>query len=230
MSASLPSIPPKSDSTRLQKFMLAAPVAGVAAALATGSEAQAQIVYHDIIDKTIPSDATLGNLSPSWTPATPNAYAQQGQYLAFHFFGNERPSVLAGGGVEVLGSGGYLSKLSLSDTISSSSSWGLASKLEFFDTGPWNGSTGGVNYIGFRLTSGATDYNYGWVALSYNDAANTMTISEFAINSTLNQSITAGQTSAVPEPATSALLLAAGAAGLALYRRRKAAAAVVATS
>jgi hypothetical protein len=133
----------------------------------------------------------------------------------------------------VAGSGNYLSKLSFGATIGSSSTWITGAKfLENYGGSAWDGSNGGSSYIGFRLLSGATDYYYGWVALSYNDSSNNYTISEFALNSTLNQSITSGQTvAAVPEPAASALLLATGAAGLALYRRRrKAAAAVVATS
>ncbi len=82
----------------------------------------------------------------------------------------------------------------------------------------WSGPTG---YFGvkFSLIDGA---HYGWVKLQTNGNASEWTILSGAYNSVAGESILAGQgPTAVPEPATSAALLALGAAGLVAYRQRK---------
>jgi len=84
---------------------------------------------------------------------------------------------------------------------------------------PWSNNTG---YVGFR--SQQTDgTHYGWIKLTVNNAnASSVTIDSFAYDTVAGQPITAGETgSGIPEPATSAALLALGSAGLVAYRQRR---------
>ncbi len=78
------------------------------------------------------------------------------------------------------------------------------------DTGNWNlGETG---YVGFGFGSG-TDFNYGWIEFTINEGEMSMT--GFAYNDEVNQSITVGQ---IPAPAALSLLAIAG---IASRRRRR---------
>lgn len=78
------------------------------------------------------------------------------------------------------------------------------------DTGNWNlGETG---YVGFGFGSG-TDFNYGWIEFTINEGVMSMT--GFAYNDVVNESITVGQ---IPAPAALSLLAIAG---IASRRRRR---------
>ena len=86
--------------------------------------------------------------------------------------------------------------------------------LAMFDfntnTGNWNlGETG---YVGFGFGSGI-DFNYGWIEFTVNNGEMTMT--GFAYNDEVNQSITVGQ---IPAPGALSLLAIAG---IASRRRRR---------
>ena len=83
----------------------------------------------------------------------------------------------------------------------------------------WSNTTG---YFGIRFNPG-DGFHYGWVKLQTNGNASQWAILGGAYNSVVGESILAGQgpTTPVPEPATSAALLALGAAGLVAYRQRK---------
>ncbi|MBS0632366.1 MAG: PEP-CTERM sorting domain-containing protein [Verrucomicrobia bacterium] len=82
----------------------------------------------------------------------------------------------------------------------------------------WINATG---YLGIKFSTGG-GVHYGWIKLQTNSDASQWTILSGAYNSVANQSILAGQAATpVPEPATSAALLALGAAGLVAYRQRK---------
>jgi hypothetical protein len=82
-------------------------------------------------------------------------------------------------------------------------------------------SPGTPGYLGFEFTSGLDDsLHYGWVQFettSGDPNAPTGTVIDFAYDDSPNTPIVAG---AIPEP-TSLSLLAAGAAGLAMYRGRR---------
>lgn len=80
----------------------------------------------------------------------------------------------------------------------------------------WAGVTDG--YIGVKFTNSGHSY-YGWVELTTTADLTQVTIDAFGYNKTPLGAIKAGE--GIPEPASAAALLAAGAAGLALYRQRK---------
>jgi hypothetical protein len=102
--------------------------------------------------------------------------------------------------------GGFTSQpLSYGTTI------GLGSSFSSFQTtSPING------YYGFQLSLGSGNYQYGWLELN----GSTYTVLSEALNTTPNQSITAGQTAAVPEPSTYALF-GLGAIGMLMVLRKK---------
>ena len=82
----------------------------------------------------------------------------------------------------------------------------------------WNGVTG---YVGTKIDFGPGNIHYGWLKMTVAANATSITLNQIAYNDVAGEGITAGQTSNIPEPATSAALLGLGAAGLAAYRRRK---------
>ena len=63
-------------------------------------------------------------------------------------------------------------------------------------------------------------FNYGWLEISYDSSAEDSTLVAGGMNTTLNESITAGQTSAVPEPSTYALFGFGALALVVAYRRK----------
>lgn len=85
---------------------------------------------------------------------------------------------------------------------------------------PWNPPSGSITgYVGVRLDdigNGPEEFYYGWLRMTYNKDAQTVTLHDFAYESTQNVAIQAG---AVPEPAETGLLAALGAGGLATWRK-----------
>lgn len=71
-------------------------------------------------------------------------------------------------------------------------------------------------YYGFSLNLGGGNYDYGWLNLSGSD----YTVLSEALNLTPNQSIQAGQTTAVPEPSSYALFVF-GVLALVLVAKRR---------
>jgi hypothetical protein len=228
MSSSRASASIEPDNGRLQKFMLAAPAAAIAA-VAASSEAHAQIVVYPIspsLVATTSNNVYIGNISLT-------GYAHNGNFpnlfLGLEFSKPNKPYANGNGGLGLAVNGSnYVLMLTGGATIGSSLSFtggnGGNTSMAYHGTGPWAAGSGGVpTYIGLALSNGSGDYNYGWADVSYNTSG-TLTFSEFAFNTALDQPIAAGDTglSAVPEPANTVLLIAAGAAGFALYRARKA--------
>jgi hypothetical protein len=86
---------------------------------------------------------------------------------------------------------------------------------------PWNTNANGTTgYVGVRLNNNGTTAGtyYGWLRMTYDDASNSLTLHDFAYETTANLAILAGAT-AVPEPAATGILAALGAGGLATWRR-----------
>ena len=77
-------------------------------------------------------------------------------------------------------------------------------------------------YYGVRFSLGGGNYNYSWLTIS--TPGTLLDFGNAGVQTTVNAAIAAGDTGAVPEPSTYALLaLAGGAAALAALRRKKAA-------
>jgi hypothetical protein len=89
-------------------------------------------------------------------------------------------------------------------------------------TGAGNWAAGGPTaFLGMRFSDDGVNYNYGWAEITIAADFN-VTLSRFAYDTVANEQILAGQTSSVPEPSSTVLLLM-GAAGMAAYRKRRAA-------
>lgn len=88
---------------------------------------------------------------------------------------------------------------------------------------PWNTDADGTTgYLGIRLNNNGTEAGtyYGWLGITYDDASDSVTLHDFAYETTAGLAIGAG-ISVVPEPAYTGLLAAMGAAGLAAWRHLK---------
>ncbi len=221
----------RAEKSRLQKFMLASPVA--AAAVGAASSANAAVVYFNTADTTLsgpPNVLNFGNINLAGgtydTSTSGNSFR-----VGWTNTDAEKPSLFTNANVEIAGDSSIFgigaSRFTDGQSIDAGSAiWTNGARYldSPFGTGSgWQDGAPIDGYAGLRIVSGA-DYNYGWAALSYNDATNQLTITGFAFESAVNTPILAGA-GAIPEPADSALLLACGAAGLALYRRRRAEAA-----
>jgi len=87
---------------------------------------------------------------------------------------------------------------------------------------PWaTGQDGNTGYIPFKFSynTAPDDTYYGWANITYNDAAQTLVLNNFAYNDTPNASITTG-VSPVPEVTSSFTLLGLITGGLMMRRRR----------
>lgn len=124
--------------------------------------------------------------------------------------------------------------LSAGDAISSSpapNQWGAASQQKLmtqFDqttgaalAGDWGNVSN--RYIGGRIetTPGSNQFNYGWIRISTPSSdAGSVTVHDWAYETSTDQSILAGQTSSIPGGGSMALF-SLGAAGLGRWRQRK---------
>lgn len=111
--------------------------------------------------------------------------------------------------------------ISLSDTVDSSSGWGVGMEsgtIAFalvFGSGDQQSDGSGDQYIGFRLDQGSGNYYYGWAQIYATAVANgpgnaadaVIGVKTMAFNNTLNEGIVTG---AVPEPATALSLILGG--------------------
>lgn len=106
-------------------------------------------------------------------------------------------------------------KLAEGEPLNLDNGSGPYATLEFFGGGPWNSPNDGVGYLGIANLDDAQ----AWVKINYNDAANTVQLLAFGYNS--DGAILAGQTSAIPEPASAAAMAALLAGGVAAFGRRQ---------
>lgn len=113
-------------------------------------------------------------------------------------------------------------RLAASGPISQFRLFESSAQLEGFGgSGPWEG--GGTGYLGLRLDLfGGGPFNYGWAQITYDDAANEITLLDYAYETDADVGILAGAgaaaTAAVPEPTTN-FTIAFAFAGFCLRRR-----------
>lgn len=127
--------------------------------------------------------------------------------VLYHGFGGSELINLLLDADRVLGPSNYAAKLPLGTVIDGSLTFGPGA--DGYLEPEWDG--GGEGIVGFRTFGG----NYGWIHLSYDDAANTTTLLEFAVESDPGVALA----TPVPEPATFALF-STGAMAMLLRRRR----------
>jgi hypothetical protein len=208
-----------SKKLRLQAYAL---LTGGLATLGTAQSADAEIAYFDPPDETIMPGGTISIdfASSEVDFGVPGADFN----ISFLFGESEKPNILGSSPslrTAVIPTGTFASKFSVSDTIGASMNWAqegyLDQYFDFTQGSTWNSPTDGTGYLGVRLetSSASGDYRYGWVQIDYDDENDKVTLFDYAINTTVNQSIAAGS---VPEP-SSLLMFAAGMFGLARRRR-----------
>jgi|GEM_PF-1301678 len=200
-------------------------IATVAGIAATGSAAQAAIIYHDFTDVSVTFESPLRELQIDIEGGTVvNILRSEGQEpgsdFRLEFKGEtEKPQL---SGLEpfhrlAIDSSGA-SKLDSNDIIDKpDSGFYTSSYLENRGSGNWEGGATD-KYVGFQLNVGETSNMFGWIRMDYDDVGDTITIKDFAYD-TSGAGISAG--SVIPELSTAALVLLAGSAllGLNLFRK-----------
>lgn len=204
-------------------------------ALAAASSAQAQIVYTNPADVTIFAGGAivyfdLGKLGAGGSASTTNFGTSNFKLWFGYSNSSDTPSIRLTGG------GGY-TPVALTDNdqfarrFAANEGIGAAVFVAHYGNGPaineygannanWPAGTSG--YIGMRLpaSSGPGHVDYGWARVSYN-SDKSLTLYDFAYESS-GAAIAAGDVgSAIPEPSTYAALAGLLAGSAALYRRRQ---------
>ena len=192
------------------------------AALLSASAANATIIYFNT--PITSDDSTVGNVA--WNidgvgvaEATLSNFGGSDLYKNLSSNGNSF-AVVAASFRNLLGLAASESISNGRGFINSVSSLFYSSSLSYVASI----SSGVSTYIGFRFNPSGTEL-FGWANVTLTDGGSfgTFVINEWAYDDS-GSSIQAGQTSAVPEPATYALglgALALGAAGLRRMRQRK---------
>lgn len=191
-------------------------VAGSVLAATTGA-AHAQVVYSGPLNISIGQGTSLAlNLDgDGFTDLTLKNYVfGNGNYMGAYV--NFSPGLLAG----FTGNGlAYVSNLAPNTLIGPGnvgpSFYGSMAYGAQNPNAQFNNVTGGL--IGFSFPASGNTY-YGWVRVNVTQATGIFTVVDYAYQSQPATAIAAG---AIPEPSVTLGLLAAGAAGLGIYRRRR---------
>ncbi len=119
----------------------------------------------------------------------------------------------------------------LEHTVSGSRPMGGGNQNVYLENGSfvgdpyWGNGGASSGYLGFSFLNGTTNQtNYGFVELDYNDAANSLTLVRFAYDNTGAGILAGAELSAIPEPSTTAALMALAAGAVVLLARRRQAA------
>jgi hypothetical protein len=218
----------KQNSNRLAAYL----ATGIGAGIVATPVADAAIVTIDITSTGFDLDGVNAGLilgsGPSSYTDKPNfpIFGGGGIFAANIIDPPASPKGIGGRmGLSFAAGSAYASPVNftLNQSIDSSANWmsGPSSYFSFYsyespDFGPGS-------YMGFKTAQG----NYGWLEVTWAGATDTFQIYSGAYESVANVAIlagaTGGGTSAVPEPgqvASSLLLLALGAAGVAIQRQR----------
>jgi hypothetical protein len=195
--------------------------AGVAASMTASSDADAAIVFFDVNpDRVVNSGDTFSFGNINLSNATYDSSATAPSFTFSNFFGNLSAS---GASIEFTTSdfGFYLEAYGFGDLISGALEWSNSG-------GYLASSTDVTRYIGLRLDSGGSNFNYGWASIT-GGALDSVIVNSFAFQGTPNTAILAGDQGGgpepIPEPGTwaAAALLMGGATYLGWRRRRDAA-------
>ncbi|MBS0630318.1 MAG: PEP-CTERM sorting domain-containing protein [Verrucomicrobia bacterium] len=212
MKQSLSSAPAASNRFRSRSALASVATLG---ALAAPSLIQAQIVWSGTLNHTVDAgtSTTLLDFNSNLSPDNPEAALQ------WYSDGKSDPtlSVFGYASAKTDPSIAFLyndTPVALNATIDASFSY-IGEHPG--DLVPADGSN---HYYAFAYQADGGPY-YGWMELNFNADRSAGTLVQWAYNSVSGASITAGQTSAIPEPATYAALLGAVAAGAAIWRKRR---------
>ncbi|MBE7157624.1 MAG: PEP-CTERM sorting domain-containing protein, partial [Rhodospirillales bacterium] len=224
---------PLQPNTSMRQRLLGYGIAASAVTLTAGP-ASADIVYWNPADITTPPGANAGTWFSLTTGQVQNSYlvgapfkfdwatfsgvpgqsgirisTSQARFIVAPTVGGNYSSAARLAGGQFVGPGG-----NFNDPLNFNQVGTIASSYHYF--GEWNTPDNG--FVGLKFNSNGNTY-YGWAQIHVNANAS-ITLEDFAYNNTPDTGLVTG---VVPEPRTmSALLLAAGAAGTAIYRRRRA--------
>lgn len=194
-------------------------VASTVGALAAGATAQANVIRTEVADITIQTNQYLycnilggtARFDPTGSPV-----AGDDLLLSFDSADSEKPrlATIGGSGASVyydstLGSS-YVEYYGGNTVVSTNDGIASSGYLEDTGVGDWTGGKEG--FLGFKLSGGEN----GWLRVDYDDTLNTLTLHNFAYESTPGASIT---TEAIPEPASLLYMLLTGGAALGVRRR-----------
>jgi len=201
--------------TILSKYFAVALAAGLAL-LADKADAQSFDLY------STPATLSGQSLVLNWNPNS--SYS-----INIYGFGKQGPAFLdpsiyhsdpeGGGFYSSAEVGSWGGSLSATSELSGGAVIGLGTSFNaYYSYRPANSSS--LSYMGLAYDLGGGNYDYGWISYSTSSDSSTITFLGAAMNTTPNQSITAGQLSAVPEPSTYTLFGLGALALVVAYRRK----------
>ena len=186
------------------------------AAVAAPSLLQAQIVWSGVLNSTVNAGSTQALLDFNSNATADNTEA----YLVFSPFDGKNDPSLSVSPTEnafLNPSTAFLynnTPVAFGSTIDGNLSYSTVHPGELV---PADGTS---RYFAFQYQASGGPY-YGWMQLTFSADANTGTLQQWAYNGVSGASLTAGQTSAIPEPTTVATLFGLAAFGTAWWRRRQ---------
>ena len=210
----------KQNSNRLATYL----ATGIGAGLAATPAADAAIVLIDITSTGFDLDGINAGVSPGGS-TNKNHFPifNGGTIQAFNMNGFAPKGIVGEGGLSFATGSSIASPVKFTpyQSIDSSANWKSGISNIFSLGGTESPDFGPGSYMGFKTNQG----NYGWLEVTWAGATDTFQIYSGAYESVANVAIAAGDTgtSAVPEPgqvASSLLLLALGAGGVAIQRQR----------
>jgi hypothetical protein len=213
----------KQNSNRLAAYL----ATGIGAGLVATPVAEAAIVTIDLTSTGFDLDGVNAGLDPGMITFKPNFPISGGGNIVLYNSANTQGFFGAASLRFAVGSANATPvNFALNQSIDSLSTWSTPSdstyKRSFFRyQSAESADFGSGSYMGFKTAQG----NYGWLEATWAGATDTFQIYSGAYESDIGVAILAGDTgtSAVPEPgqvASSLLVLALGAAGVAIQRQR----------
>jgi hypothetical protein len=190
--------------------------AATLAAVAAPSLLRAQIVWSGALNSTVNSGTTEALLDLNKNTSPDNTEA----YLSFSPFDGKGGPYLNVSGIASAKTDPTIAFLYQDSSVAFGST--INSGLTYVGEHPANlvPADGNSYYYAFEYQAGGGPY-YGWMQVTYSADGNTGTLNQWAYNSVSGAALTAGQTSAIPEPSAAAALLGLAAIGGVWWRRRR---------